>query len=113
MSTYDDVMDTTPDKGKGKLQDDTIADPVTGEEEESSEDDEEVDEHALPIDDVEHDALEEIDASNIVSGSRTRTKPVINYAEVDQTGLDDEDDDDEDFQEKPAVEEHDADKMEH
>ncbi|RVD80643.1 uncharacterized protein DFL_008537 [Arthrobotrys flagrans] len=112
MSTYDDAMDTTPDKGKGKLLEDTIANPAT--EEESSEDEEEetFDEHALPEEEVEHDPLDEITPENIVPGGRTRGKS-INYAEVDQTGLDDDDDDDEDFQEKPAPEDEDVDRMEH
>ncbi|KAK6516829.1 hypothetical protein TWF506_006715 [Arthrobotrys conoides] len=110
MSTYDDAMDTTPDKGKGKLQEDTIATAV---EEESSEEEEEetFDEHALPEDDVEHDALEEITSDNIVPGGRTRGK-AINYAEVDQTGLDDDDEEDGDFQEKAAPEDDGGDMME-
>ncbi|KAK6509550.1 hypothetical protein TWF481_004289 [Arthrobotrys musiformis] len=111
MSTYDDAMDTTPDKGKGKLQDDSIANPT---EEDSSEEEEEetFDEHTLPEDEVEHDTLETINTENIVSGGRTRTKAPINYAEVDQTGLDDDDDEDDDFQEKPAQDDEDPDRME-
>ncbi|KAF3151129.1 hypothetical protein TWF225_004112 [Orbilia oligospora] len=111
MSTYDDAMDTTPDKGKGKLQEDTVANPAVEEESSEEEEEETFDEHVLPEDEVEHDALEEITSSNIVPGGRTRGK-AINYAEVDQTGLDDDDDDDEDFQEKPAPEDEDVDRME-
>ncbi|KAK6363320.1 hypothetical protein TWF730_000758 [Orbilia blumenaviensis] len=111
MSTYEDAMDTTPDKGKGKLQEDPVVNPT---EDDSSEEEEETfDEHALPADDVEQDNLEEIDTSNIVQGGRTRPKPPVDYASVDQTGLDDDDDDDEDFQEKTNEDDDDVDKMEH
>ncbi|KAF3941228.1 hypothetical protein ABW19_dt0206466 [Dactylella cylindrospora] len=111
MSTYDDAMDTSPDKGKGKAEDPLTADPEEVEEEESS-DEEVVDEQAIPAD-AEEDDLEEIDTDNIVPG-RTRGK-VIDYSQVDQSGLvdDDDDDDDDDFQDKPAPEEVDPDRMEH
>ncbi|KAF3901997.1 hypothetical protein AA313_de0200462 [Arthrobotrys entomopaga] len=114
MSTYDDVMDTSSDKGKGRALEDPsnpIAERVEEEGEDSSDEEQIVDEHDLPADDVVPDPLEEIDTSNIIQGSRTRGNRV-DYATADQAGLIEEDDeDDADFQDKSAEEIEDVDEQ--
>ncbi|KAF3912961.1 hypothetical protein ABW21_db0207397 [Orbilia brochopaga] len=114
MSTYDDIMDTSSDKGKGKAKDDSLPTdhPEREEEEEESSSEEE---SGDPLhEEEETDELEPIDTNNIVP-DRTRGK-VIDYSKVDQAGLgeDEDDDDDDDFQDKTATEDdEDVDKMEH
>jgi len=114
MSTYDDMMDISSDKGKGKADDSTVADHLEEEGEEETSDDETVDEHVVPQD-VEEDNFNKNDTENILP-DRTRGRN-IDYSKVDPADLqgDDDEDDDEDFHEKTDVDTVvvDDDRMEH